>query len=61
MPRFTAMVVRDTAKNELFVARILPTIEMDYHVVEPHWIVDAPDELGAFALVTELLERRNRA
>ena len=60
MPRFTAMLLRDAEKNETYISRILPTIEEDYHVLDPIWIIDAPDELGASVQAEELLERRDR-
>ena len=58
MPRFTAFVMRDVAKNETYVSRILPTIEEDYLFVGSKWIVEAVDELGAFAAMDEVLKRR---
>lgn len=60
MPRFTAFVARDAAKNELYISRVLPTIEEDYFVIEPRWIVEAADELGAFAAVNAELNKREQ-
>ena len=60
MPRFTAFVMRDAAKNELYVSRILPTIQEDYFAIGSKWIVEAADELGAFAAVDEVLKRREQ-
>ena len=60
MSRFTVFVARDAAKNETYVSRVLPTIQEDYFVIEPKWIVEAADELGAFAAVDEVLKRRDK-
>ena len=60
MPRFTAFVMRDVAKNETYVSRILPTIGEDYLAAGSKWIVEAVDELGAFAAVDEVLKRRDK-
>jgi hypothetical protein len=52
--------MRDVAKNETYVSRILPTIGEDYLAAGSKWIVEAVDELGAFAAVDEVLKRRDK-
>ena len=61
MLRFTVFVMRDAAKNETYVSQILPTIEEDYYAIGSKWIVEAVDELGAFAAVDEVLKRREQS
>ncbi len=55
MPLFTVFLSVNIPKNKREILKILPTIEEDYFVIEPGFIIDAADELGAFVSATEML------